>query len=79
MADVIDYQILGDDLQLVEVELDFGEGVRAEEGIFTEPAILPFGRSYQAWNYLLTIWWRAKGCCRCWRRYSQEYHQWQLM
>lgn len=29
MADVIDYQILGDDLQLVEVELDSGEGVRA--------------------------------------------------
>lgn len=35
MADVIDYQIYGDDLQLVEVELDFGEGVRAEVGTMT--------------------------------------------
>ena len=35
MADVIDYQILGDDLQLVEVELDYGEGVRAEVGTMT--------------------------------------------
>jgi len=32
MADVIDYTILGDDMQLVEVELDPGEGVRAEAG-----------------------------------------------
>jgi uncharacterized protein (AIM24 family) len=32
MADVIDYQIHGDDMQLVEVELDPGEGVRAEAG-----------------------------------------------
>jgi uncharacterized protein (TIGR00266 family) len=32
MADVIDYKIFGDDLQLVEVELDSGEGVRAEVG-----------------------------------------------
>ncbi len=32
MADVIDYKIFGDDLQLVEVELDPGEGVRAEVG-----------------------------------------------
>ena len=31
-ADVIDYQIFGDDMQLVEVELDPGEGVRAEAG-----------------------------------------------
>lgn len=31
-ADVIDYRILGDDMQLVEVELDPGEGVRAEAG-----------------------------------------------
>jgi len=30
MADVIDYKIHGDDMQLVEVELDPGEGVRAE-------------------------------------------------
>jgi uncharacterized protein (TIGR00266 family) len=35
MADVIDYQIFGDDLQLVEVELDPGEGVRAEVGTMT--------------------------------------------
>jgi uncharacterized protein (AIM24 family) len=32
MADVIDYQIFGDDLQMVEIELDPGEGVRAEAG-----------------------------------------------
>jgi uncharacterized protein (TIGR00266 family) len=32
MADIIDYEILGDDMQLVEVELDPGEGVRAEAG-----------------------------------------------
>lgn len=32
MADVVDYQIYGDDLQLVEVELDPGEGVRGEAG-----------------------------------------------
>jgi len=35
MADVIDYQIYGDDLQLVEIELDQGEGVRAEAGTMT--------------------------------------------
>lgn len=32
MADVIDYEIYGSDLQLVEIELDPGEGVRAEVG-----------------------------------------------
>lgn len=32
MADVIDYKIFGDDMQVVEVELDPGEGVRAEAG-----------------------------------------------
>lgn len=32
MADVIDYQIFGDDMQLVEIGLDPGEGVRAEAG-----------------------------------------------
>lgn len=31
-ADVIDYQIFGDDMQMVEIELDGGEGVRAEAG-----------------------------------------------
>jgi uncharacterized protein (TIGR00266 family) len=35
MADVIDYKIFGDDLQLVEVELDPNEGVRAEVGVMT--------------------------------------------
>lgn len=35
MADVIDYKIYGEDLQLVEVELDPGEGVRAEVGTMT--------------------------------------------
>ncbi len=32
MADVIDFTIIGDDMQVVEVELDPGEGVRAEAG-----------------------------------------------
>lgn len=32
MADIIDYKIFGDDMQIVEVELDPGEGVRAEAG-----------------------------------------------
>ncbi len=31
-ADVIDYKIYGDDMQLVEIELDPGEAVRAEAG-----------------------------------------------
>jgi uncharacterized protein (TIGR00266 family) len=31
-ADVIDYKIFGDDMQMVEIELDAGEGVRAEAG-----------------------------------------------
>jgi uncharacterized protein (TIGR00266 family) len=35
MADVIDYKIYGEDLQLVEIELDPGEGVRAEVGTMT--------------------------------------------
>lgn len=35
MADVIDYKIYGDDIQLVEIELDPGEGVRAEAGAMT--------------------------------------------
>jgi uncharacterized protein (TIGR00266 family) len=35
MADVIDYKIFGDDLQLVEIELDPGEGIRAEAGTMT--------------------------------------------
>ena len=32
MTDIIDYKIFGDDMQLVEIELDPGEGVRAEAG-----------------------------------------------
>ncbi|HOP06014.1 MAG TPA: TIGR00266 family protein [candidate division Zixibacteria bacterium] len=32
MADVIDFRIFGDDMQIVEVELDPGETVRAEAG-----------------------------------------------
>ena len=32
MAHVIDYKIQGDDMQIVEIELDPGEGVRAEAG-----------------------------------------------
>lgn len=32
MADIIDYQIHGDDMQIVEIELDTGEAVRAEAG-----------------------------------------------
>jgi uncharacterized protein (TIGR00266 family) len=32
MADIIDYKIYGDDMQMVEIELDPGEGVRAEAG-----------------------------------------------
>ncbi len=32
MADVIDYKIFGDDIQVVEIGLDPGEGVRAEAG-----------------------------------------------
>ncbi len=32
MADIIDYKIFGDDMQIVEVGLDPGEGVRAEAG-----------------------------------------------
>src|SRR5688572_2190836 len=35
MSDIIDYTIYGDDLQLVEIELDPGEGVRAEAGTMT--------------------------------------------
>ncbi len=31
-ADIIDYQIYGDDMQCVEIELDPGEGIRAEAG-----------------------------------------------
>lgn len=33
MVDVIDFKIYGDDMQMVEVELDPGEGVRAEAGM----------------------------------------------
>ena len=41
MADVIDYKIVGDDMQLVEIELDPNESVRAEAGtmMYMEPGI----------------------------------------
>jgi len=41
VADLIDYRIYGDDMQIVEVELDPGEGVRAEAGalMFMEDGI----------------------------------------
>lgn len=41
MADVIDYKIYGNDMQLVEIELDPGEAVRAEAGamMFMEDGI----------------------------------------
>lgn len=41
MADVIDYKIHGDDMQIVEIELDPGEAVRAEAGamMFMEDGI----------------------------------------
>jgi len=41
MADVIDYKIYGDDMQAVEIELDPGEGIRAEVGamMFMEEGI----------------------------------------
>jgi len=32
MVDIIDYKIYGDDMQIVEIKLDLGEGVRAEAG-----------------------------------------------
>ncbi len=35
MADIIDFKIYGHDMQLVEIELDPGEGVRAEAGAMT--------------------------------------------
>ncbi len=35
MADIIDYEIIGNEMQLVEIELDPGEGVRAEAGAMT--------------------------------------------
>lgn len=41
MADVIDYSIFGSDMQIVEIGLDSGEGVRAEVGamLFMEEGI----------------------------------------
>ena len=32
MSDEIDYEIIGDDMQIVEIELDPGEAVQAEAG-----------------------------------------------
>jgi len=41
MADIIEYKIFGDDMQIVEIELDPNEGVRAEVGtmMFMEDGI----------------------------------------
>lgn len=41
MVDIFDYQVFGDDLQLIEIELDPGEDVRAEAGtmIYMEEGI----------------------------------------
>ena len=41
MADIIEYTIFGDDLQMVEVQLDPEEGIRAEAGtmIYMEKGI----------------------------------------
>ena len=38
MADEVEYKIFGDDMQLVEVELDPGAGVRGELGTMTASA-----------------------------------------
>jgi uncharacterized protein (TIGR00266 family) len=60
MADVIDYQIFGDDMQLVEVGLDPGEGVRAEAGamMFMEDDIMmqtsTGGGMFQGFKRMLT-------------------------
>ena len=47
LADVIDYEIFGDDMQLVEIELDPDESVIAEAGAMNYmdavPAIQPYG------------------------------------
>jgi uncharacterized protein (TIGR00266 family) len=42
MADIINYKIIGDDMQIVEIELDPDEGVRAEAGamMFMDPEII---------------------------------------
>ena len=32
MADIIDYRILGEEMQMVEIEMAPGEGIRAEAG-----------------------------------------------
>ncbi len=53
MADVIDYKILGDDMQLVIVELDYNEGVFAEPGsmMFMEEGIeMQTGTGGGLWN-----------------------------
>lgn len=41
MTDIIDYTIFGDDLQMVEIQLDSQEGIRAEAGtmIYMEKGI----------------------------------------
>jgi uncharacterized protein (AIM24 family) len=58
MADIIDYKIYGDDLQLIEIELDPKEGVRAEAGTMTymegdiqmQTSIAPIPSSYSSFS-----------------------------
>ena len=50
MADVLDYKIIGDDLQLVEVELDPGEGVRAEAGTMTPTPSASHAGARRSWR-----------------------------
>ena len=41
MADIIDYKVFGDDMQMVEIELDTGEAVRGETGCKQRHAGMP--------------------------------------
>ena len=52
MSDIIDYKIFGDDMQLVEVELDPGEGVRAEAGAMRDTHVPSHPRDLPCAAYL---------------------------
>ena len=60
MGDVVDYKIFGDDIQVVEIELDPGEGVRAEAGamLYMEDGIemqtSTGGGAFQGFKRMLT-------------------------
>ena len=43
-ADVIDYKIFGDDMQIVEIELDPGEGVRDRKSTRLNSSHIPLSR-----------------------------------